>query len=288
MNWRPLSERRSESDYHETLYEGIPPWLNETVANWLRSSLTYTHRGDTKVSANLLEQLERRLRLPLGIEPDGRRLQRLVEVSLSNGKFGLDAIDFLASTLEVDDPADVDHLNSLDKAFEQAGSAWTVHLPRAGDDASAPSLVRRVSPAGKAAYTAAVSHGRRSADHLSEAWTAAYGRTPNPSHAYREAVRAIEAAAKPIVTPKDSAATLGKMIAAFDDGASNFAVIFGDSGGHAAVLAMMRALWKGQHDRHGTDELDAPLSVDQLEAEAAVQIAVMLTQLFESGAVRRA
>ena len=49
----------------------------------------------------------------------------------------------------------------------------------------------------------------------------------------------------------------------------------------------MELLWKGQIDRHGTDDASTPLSVSQAEAEAAVHLAVTLVQWFTSGAVSR-
>jgi hypothetical protein len=49
---------------------------------------------------------------------------------------------------------------------------------------------------------------------------------------------------------------------------------------------MMELLWRGQHDRHGTGADDSPTDVSQEEAEAAVQIAVLLVQWFRTGVVQ--
>jgi hypothetical protein len=54
--------------------------------------------------------------------------------------------------------------------------------------------------------------------YLATAWNRAYGRNPDPSGAYRDAIRAVEASAKPIILPADPVATLGKMIAALGIG----------------------------------------------------------------------
>lgn len=50
---------------------------------------------------------------------------------------------------------------------------------------------------------------------------------------------------------------------------------------------MMRLQWKGQYDRHGSDDEETPLHVGQDEAEAAVHLAITLVQWFRSGAVAR-
>jgi hypothetical protein len=115
------------------------------------------------------------------------------------------------------------------------------------------------------------------------------GETPNPSSAYRNGVRAVEAAAIPVVLPADTTATLGKMIKAMRDAPSKWeAALGGDrKDGVAAVVEMMDLLWKGQHDRHGFVEDDRPLEVSQEEAEFAVALAVTLVQLLTNGGVRR-
>ncbi len=50
----------------------------------------------------------------------------------------------------------------------------------------------------------------RAADHLYTAWRHLAGRDPIPDQAYSQALLAVEAAAKPVVSPTDEKATLGK------------------------------------------------------------------------------
>ena len=63
-----------------------------------------------------------------------------------------------------------------------------------------------------------IAKGKCSGKLLAEAWQHAFSMQRNPSVAYRCAVRAVEVAAAPILTPKDSAPSPGKMITAFRDG----------------------------------------------------------------------
>ena len=42
----------------------------------------------------------------------------------------------------------------------------------------------------------------------------------------------------------------------------------------------MRLLWKGEFDRHGTDDANVPLNVGQEQAEAAAHLALFLVEWF--------
>jgi hypothetical protein len=128
----------------------------------------------------------------------------------------------------------------------------------------------------------------KAGQHLTLAWVAVYGRSPDPGKAYSEAVKAVEVAAQPVITPADTSATLGKMIAVFRDGPGKweFALKPSSTDPHEAVLQMMRLVWTGQTDRHGTADPEKPLHVSPEEAEAAVHLAVTLVQWFTSAAVR--
>ena len=98
------------------------------------------------------------------------------------------------------------------------------------------------------------------AGYLRSAWHHVYGRNPNPSTAYRDAVRAVEAAARPVVTPTDDLATLGKMIYDLGVKPEKWGTVIGDV---STVRKMMETIWKSQLDRHGTDDTAKPLNVLQ-------------------------
>ena len=72
-------------------------------------------------------------------------------------------------------------------------------------------LQRRVGPA---VGQLACQDGRAAPlKHLAPAWREVHGRNPSPSEAYREAVRAVESVAIPVVSPNNQRATLGTVIA---------------------------------------------------------------------------
>jgi hypothetical protein len=117
-----------------------------------------------------------------------------------------------------------------------------------------------------------------------------FGRQPDPSDGYRQAVKAVESVAQPVVIPNDSKATLGKVIAAMREKPAKWSVLL-DSGAAEKrildVVGMMDLLWRGQHDRHGTSDEKIPAEVSQAEAEAAVHLAITLVQWFRTGVISR-
>ncbi|WP_199845673.1 hypothetical protein [Streptomyces scabiei] len=126
------------------------------------------------------------------------------------------------------------------------------------------------------------------ADHLSNAWQAAYGLHPDPVRAYSEAIKAAESAAHAIIEPNNAKTTLGSMLGVIRNSPSRFTTaLFTPSGKDAItpVAGMMRALWEGQTSRHGAQTVTVPETLEA--ARAAVHLAATLVQWFTSGAVAR-
>lgn len=125
----------------------------------------------------------------------------------------------------------------------------------------------------------------RAQRHLQTAFDCLGPSRVDASTAYKEAARAVEAAAKPILTPKDRLATLGKMITAVRDAPQKWTTTVGDI---SDVQRMMELLWTSQLDRHGTDDDDTPMHVSPEQADVALHLALVLTRLFAAGHVRPA
>jgi hypothetical protein len=65
-------------------------------------------------------------------------------------------------------------------------------------------LIRRLDPTvAQAARRTVDTAGARTADLLADAWRLAYGRQPKPNEAYRQAVRAVDSIAGPLVLPRN-------------------------------------------------------------------------------------
>lgn len=177
----------------------------------------------------------------------------------------------------------MDRINLLDRILTDAGSVWRVCQQPL-------SLQRRLDPADLDAAQGAV---RAAADasrpeggsDLAQAWEAAYGRSPNPSEAYRLAIRAVEHVALPVVLPKDQAGTLGKARARVAQSPEKWRVEVGQGVDGQTLAGLMGALWHGQDDRHGGGPNYA--ATTQTQAEGAVQIAVLLMRWFTDGRVQQ-
>jgi hypothetical protein len=229
----------------------------------------------------LVQRLQRELRLPALNWVNGVQsaTESLVKGIIADRECGVEILDCI---LHMGGKRNLESAGVLALYFDEAGSAWQV----VGPD-GIPALERRVAEEVAEAARFVMSDDSRASQHLRTAWHDAYGRSPTPSHAYREAVRAVEAVARPIIAPKNTKATLGTMIAHLRDGADKWATVFADSqvGGVEVVLRNMQLLWLSQFDRHGTDDESVPLTVGIEEARAAVHLAVLLTHWFRTGVI---
>lgn len=265
-NWRPLSMRVNGGSLDETLYEGVPRHLITPLREWLKRSTTDDVLSRAIVRLRL--PVEERDYLYLHISPPD--LLEVADYVLHAGvgyskKSGRELRDELARLL-------------LD-----GGSAYQINDQGTG-------LERRVEQTQSEKIREVVGSAGRSpsAAHLTAAWAAIYGLRPNPSLAYSEAIKAVEAAAQPVVEPKNAKATLGTMLGAMRGGhnAGKWTVALGGPQGPtdlSTVVAMCQTLWSGQTTRHGSGRPARPETRD--EAEAAVHLAALLVSWFTTGKV---
>jgi hypothetical protein len=258
--------------------EGLPPWLKGPVLDWVNDG--FLVGGYEQDEALRALQLDFRLQRPLGtggIAPRDDLIRRM----RNNDEFALDVLDWMVHNHRYFSAGHqsqecVDELGWL---LNQGGSAWEV----ATVEYMSHQLSRRAVGPVVEVLELTASEATRAHGHLSAAWSKLMGRGPDPSGAYREAVKAVEAVAKPVVLPKDDRATMGLMIAAMRDKPAKWSPTLGTIDG---VRAQMEAVWTGQFDRHGTDEEDAPLNVSQEDADAAFSICLNLVRQFAGGHIR--
>ena len=295
--WRPLSARADEkaAGSYDSLHDGIPVWLKNSIANWIERAIatlcqpdSSAHRypGPDPVEQNvraLLMDMERLVRkLRLGWASVGNARIDLVRQAVTESQVGLVVIDYLLHVgRAVNPPGFVTLAEQLAGYLEGGGSKWRV----AADHSS---LEKRVGSEAATRAGELTTGDSRAAQHLRDAWHCVYGRSPNPSHAYREAIRAVEVVAIPVVSPNNSKATLGTVIGEMKATPNKWAVAFQPSKGDPVqhVIGMLELLWHSQLDRHGTADESVPLSVSKEEAEAAVHLALTLVHWFQSGTVR--
>lgn len=272
--WRPRQVRgdaEAEAKY-DTLHEGVPAWLRDPLFKWLTSVMPS-------------QEVAWAIGMKLKLDPGNANAHTYIRDRVrKDDEFMLDVVD-AALSFPADGYEEIVAISSLNQLLDDADSAWTTGLGAAGR----PGLVRRMDETVAAVVREAMQHGH-AGQHLRAAWVGAYSRDSNASHAYNKAVRAVEAAGRPVVSPKDGVATLGKMITALRAKPGKWQVVLAGAGttaGSVEVVASMCALiHKAQLDRHGTDDEDVPLDVSLEEAQAAVHLAATLVQLFSSRAIR--
>ena len=132
----------------------------------------------------------------------------------------------------------------------------------------------------------ATSDGSRAAEHLRRAWSLGFSREADLNAACVEAIKAIEAAAKPVVQPNHAKATLGTMLGEIRNTPAKWRTDLDapDSKRLETVIAMMTMVWEG-HLRHGNP--DEPLDVSKEQCEMIVHTAALLVHWFVSGRVAR-
>jgi len=262
--WVPLSRRIAGLGPDPTVHDGIPPYLRGALENWVHNC----YPDDRYDSSVLDSTLKFRLRLAK-IDPPAK----LTDDEL------LDVIDAL---LAWDVPVNSWLVGELHEILTAGGAGWRITSSNKG-------LERRID----ATVTAAVSETVHSADaeasnYLATAWTAAYGRNPDPDKAYNEAVLAVEAVGCPLVCPTNPRRTLGTVIRDLRNQTTQWELTLGDTTGQPAgverLVEMLALLWDGQSRHAGSPNTRRQT---QAEGEAAVHLAATLVQWITSGVLRR-
>lgn len=209
-------------------------------------------------------------------------MQRPPQLTEHQQEYFLELINFLLYKLS-DTHSPVSEADELRDLLESGGSAWTVR-----QRATVYRLERRVSAPVSAAAERAMSTPGSAGKLLESAWSATYGRNPNPGEAYDDAIKAVEAAGVGVVSPNNMKATLGTMVRDMKNAPSKWTFTLTTAphvDATAMVISMMETLWTGQAGRHGAA---GPVHVEnsQSETEAALLLAVPLVQWFGTGAIK--
>lgn len=273
----PLGVREGTREFGP-LSEQFPPWLVPAMIAWLDD----LHRALGQDLVSDSETIMRKAALELQMALPGS----LQTLSLNLEKpYVPEVIDYLLWALEDTLRSVTTHMDlvvNLSEILEKGGSAWQVTAVNGRGR-----LTRRVPSEITEARSMTMKPTDRAAEHLKIAWASIYGVKPDAGKSYLESVKAVEAIARPIISPKDQKATLGKMIEAMRDKPSKWTVeIEHHNDEHQVRLlsGMMELLWKGQFDRHGDES--KPIQVGQEQAEAAVHLAATLVQWFRTGVVK--
>jgi hypothetical protein len=279
-----LSVRDGARDGYEGPFGGIPTWLVKPVHGWLLDVLGFQSNsyGDGTL-VSLLEDMEAKLRrsdFPGLATQYSDWLERWVSAVIAKHDLALDVVDELLRVAFGAGRA-ADRLEGL---LLKGGSIW-----RVVQDGQRHRLERRVAPELRATAESIAEKQENAGRLIRLAWSHVYGRAPDASAGYREAVRAVEAASKPLFGPADSLYTLGKLLGSLKSEPWKWKIRYevNEQGPDTigALTHMVALLWTGQLDRHGTDDEKVQLHVSQDTAVAALPLAITLAQWFTAGTI---
>lgn len=171
-------------------------------------------------------------------------------------------------------------VRELIQLFDDSGSAWAVDCDGCG-------LIERVSREERDTYDAATEKDDAATEYLRAGWKAAWGVPPSSDLAHENAVNALEALFRPVVTPKEPDATLGKIVSCLEDKPSKWRARLEDrrspEGGRRTddagvrfVANALRTVFQSDH-RHAAAEGSPPHTEE--DGRDAITIAVAIIAL---------
>jgi hypothetical protein len=281
--WLPLSARGTDGrDYLEPKL-GIPESLWPSLSDWITNTVTRSLGGQELVESHKLKELGRVLDLTLDWGPTinqaGGALKSLLRQCENDPVVCWNVVDYQLSR------AGNVNAEQLRRYLEQARSIWRV-MARNAEWV----LERVVSAELYAMAFEAMAARTRPGAYLAKAWRECFGVDGKPDSAFRDAVRAVEAASILVVEPNNGQATLGSVLGTLKAQEARFELILRPPAPFNSVAAFrgtMDLLWKSQFDRHGTPDDDVDLNVSPEEAEFAVAIATALVHVLGKGGLRR-
>ena len=177
------------------------------------------------------------------------------------------------------------HAQSLEHILKSAG-----HVLHVSPDGNR--LVERIDPALWDEYEQVTQLDDQASQYTQEAWALAFGRNPNVGDAWGRAIKAIETLLKPIVSPSDDNATLGKMTGALRQAPNKWKCKLPDREYKAngeinvkpgiEVFIDVLATIGYQPDRHGSDQ---PQETDETTARSILFLATTVVGWLRDGAL---
>jgi hypothetical protein len=178
-------------------------------------------------------------------------------------------------------------LQPLDEMLDPAGSVYT---------ATERGIERRVDATAKAAFDA-ISQPRDTASvELAKAWSRAYGRDPDASHAWYHAIKAVEAIFVPLVVPNNPKGRIGHAVGELANNGARWTMQLRFNHYEddelprtapftpgEALVGMLRLIYPNP-DRHRVKRHRTPTLE---EARAVVQLAVAIVQWGRDGQIVR-
>ena len=275
--WEPFGLDDDERAAYEVLVDGVPDWMAESLYAWIVQAMPVDILGG--VLGHVCRTIQNQCRVALNVSAAAATVDKFWIADRLRSISPTDVLrvgDWLLAHV-----ADMSERDALDALLHSGRSLWMV-----GERNGRFGLVRRVPEGVQRAVESTIASAGKAGGLLARAWADVHGIEQKPSSGYSLAVRAVEAAAIPVVQPKNTSATLGTVLGQMKaDGDWRLPLReHTDAPGPEMLLAMMRTLWFGHRDRHGGADYS---DVTQDEARAAVMLAATLVEWLSSGAIER-
>lgn len=270
----------------DSLVDGVPPYMMGSALDFIKR-FTTEHRGRDRrtgdliigVATDRIRAVERYLQIQLPDDPDD---EFELQIGLTNyARDETHCLDVIEAMLATCYPPNLSQMMQvINPILLESGSKWI-----AVDNDGTAVLEERVDATTTEAFNTAVAASNDSSDLLKKAWRYAFGRNPSPSEAYNYAIKAMEAASWPIITPNNNSATLGHILGEMKTHPEKWHTKISEKQtnlGSETVASAMQLIWEGHTDRHGTAN---PVAVTQEAAEQAVFTTVMICDYFNRGYV---
>lgn len=273
MAFIPFDASDSERAQLTVLRTDVTTGLRYELITWM---LERTQSNGSFVNGRLYGELATALDLDWGVTGTLLRRENAKNfLTALDGRKLLHAVDYLLSkgySYEV----------VVQAALDRARSAFTLRQ----DGGRAHRLTHRAPEAVLSALRAQEARDGAAGRLLTQAWNKAFDLSPDDSAAYMHAVQAVEAAGIAALHIENPEATLGSVIRTLEkDSAWGLPFIreHAAASTNETLLYMLRSLWRGHRDRHGSDAWEG---VTHEETETAVYLALSLVGLFDARLVR--
>lgn len=274
--WVPPNLTPDQTKDFLAIKQGIPQTARRPIARWLVKS----DFGSSLVSTRWISQFELEYGRPiLSNYREKARADDLWRAFEETDEHDLVAIlDYQLYKLYYRSKTFPLEASTLEAMLFKSGAGWHV-VERAGY----VRLERRLSEGVALGVDKIVSASQQSSKLLQDAWNAAYGTAPDSTKSYSSSVKAVEAAAIPVISPNNDRATLGTCIRDIASKPDKWSFTLTGENQHPVeqVRQMMKLLWGSQDDRHAGNKPYEPVSLQQ--ARTAVMLATTLVGWFDAG-----
>lgn len=275
--WVPPTLDEQEVREFLTIKSGIPKTARRSLARWIVRGTASYNLESTKWITDFERQSQSVVLQEYGEYESAGTLwlafEKLEEKTLVN------LLDFKIAGYNIKAPSRPTAVTELSRLLDESGAGWKV-----GNRAGNYGLLMRTPEGVEHIVDRVISDEQRASSFLKQAWDEAFGSEPDPSNAYRLAVKAVEAVAIPEMNLNSPKPTLGTCIGQMRNAGKNWTFVLpgaDDQDSIGQLRETMNLLWGSHHDRHAGS--NTYRDVTEHEAQAAVLLASTLVGWFSLG-----